>query len=133
MDAFDWALQFGNSEATSVLARGQDAADATATREVADYESAANQQTAERTNSLAQRLATARRTPGGGIRMGVKRKGMSANSAGAGLISANASGRLTRRKNELRAQNRKEAADTFNAKQAAAAPVVQPWSFTCYY
>lgn len=79
-------------------------ADATAVREAGDMEAADNRNTAAATNGLAQRLAMARRTPGGGIRMGSKRKGISANTAGVGLNTANAAGRLTRRKNELRAQ-----------------------------
>ena len=78
------------------------AADASATSEAADYEAGANRETAARTNSLANRLATARRTAGGGMKLGMKRKGFSAMSAGVGLNRANAAGRLDRRKNELR-------------------------------
>lgn len=80
------------------------AADATAEREGADYAASANQAAADRTNSLARTLASARSaTPGGGIRMGVRRKGLTANDASSGLTAANAAGRVGRRKAELRA------------------------------
>ena len=78
------------------------AADASAVSEAGDYEAAANRETAAATNSLAQRLASARRTPGGGIRLGMKRKGFNASLAGGGLNRANSAGRLERRKNQLR-------------------------------
>lgn len=94
------------------------AADATAEREGADYAASANQVAADRTNSLARTLATARSaTPGGGIRMGVRRKGLTANDATSGLTAANAAGRVSRRKAELRAN----ADQTMQQQQQAAA------------
>lgn len=116
MTLFDYHSQY-NPQTRQEIDLANQASDAMATREAGDYEAAANQQTAERTNSLAQRLATARRTPGGGIRMGAKRKGLSANTAGVGLNRANAAGRLDRRKSELRTQSRKALADKYNNMQ----------------
>jgi hypothetical protein len=78
-------------------------ADATAEREGAAYEAAANRETAARTGALARTLAEQRRTPGGGIRMAGNRR-MSASSAGGGLNRANAAAMTARRRAELRAQ-----------------------------
>lgn len=91
------------------------AADTQAARESADYAAEANRMTADRTNSLAARLANARRTPGGGIRQGMRKKGFSASNATSGLTAANAAERLTRRKNELRAAADKQTADKNSA------------------
>ena len=79
-------------------------ADTTAAREAGDYQEEANRMQAEQTNSLAQRLATARRTPGGGIRTAIRRKGFNASLAGTGLNAVNAKNRLARRQSELRAK-----------------------------
>lgn len=98
---YGWNQQQAAKQAD--LSNSYEVADTTAAREAGDYEAAANQQLAAETNSLAQRLATARRSPGGGIRRGIKRKGFSASSAGTGLNAVNARGRLDRRKSELRA------------------------------
>lgn len=75
-------------------------------RESADYEASANAAAAEKTNSLAQRLAGTRRAPGGGIRQGMsKKRGLSANNATSGLTAANAAGRKARRIEEVKGQN----------------------------
>jgi hypothetical protein len=100
------------------------AADAAAVSEAGDYEAAANRESAQATNSLAARLATARRAPGGGIRLGMRRKGFAANNAGVGLNRANAAGRLERRKNELRT-----AATAAHAQDSRNTPA-DPASFT---
>ena len=89
------------------LTNAYSVADTTAAREAADYEAAANQQTAAAQTSLAYKLAQARQTPGGGIRMGV-RKGATAGSTGAGLNKANAASKLAKRQAELRAQAKQQ-------------------------
>lgn len=66
---------------------------ATANRQAADQEAADNRVTAEKTGALARTLATARRSPGGGIRMAGGRRGFNAAAAGVGLNRANASRR----------------------------------------
>lgn len=79
--------------------------DAQAESEGADYEAQANQAAAQQTNSLAQTLAGARNTtPGGGIRIGMKKKGFGANAASGGLTAANAAGRVARKKQLLKSQ-----------------------------
>lgn len=90
------------------LTNAYSVADATAAREAADYEAAANQQTAAAQTSLAYKLAQARQTPGGGIRMGVRKKGATAGSMGAGLNKANAASKLAKRQAELRAQAKQQ-------------------------
>lgn len=66
---------------------------ATANRQAADQEAADNRVTAANTGALARTLATARRSPGGGIRMAGGRRGFNAAAAGGGLNRANASRR----------------------------------------
>ena len=90
------------------LTNAYSVADTTAAREAADYEAAANQQTAAAQTSLAYKLAQARQTPGGGIRMGVRKKGATAGSIGAGLNKANAASKLAKRQAELRAQAKQQ-------------------------
>lgn len=80
-------------------------ADTQAASEAGDQEAAANAASAAQSNSLAQQLAQARNTPGGGIRRGLGRgRSLTAGSATAGgLNAANAAGKLSRKKAELRA------------------------------
>lgn len=83
-------IQFRDTQADAAeLAAGV----ATANRQAADQEAADNRVTAEKTGALARTLATARRSPGGGIRMAGGRRGFNAAAAGVGLNRANASRR----------------------------------------
>lgn len=75
-----------------------DASDSAAELESADSMAAANRETSNRTGALAMQLASARRTPGGGIRRGINRRGFNANMAGYGLTKANATERLGKAK-----------------------------------
>lgn len=99
----------------SDLNTANEVADTTAAREAGDNEAADNRAAAERTNSLAYRLATARRNPGGGIRLGMKRKGFTANNAGIGLNRANSASSLDRRKAELRAKAKQAHAQQYSS------------------
>lgn len=104
-DLSSWAARSGWVAQNQKLGAAYASANTTAEREANEYEAGANAQTAERTNSLAQQLASARRTPGGGIRRGMGRgKGLTAGNATPGLTSANAASKLGKRKAELRAQ-----------------------------
>ena len=104
ISAFQNAINEAARQRATEETNAYSVADTTADREASDYMASANQRQSERTNSLAQRLAEARRTPGGGLRLGIRAKGFNANSAGAGLNAANAKDRLGKRKAELRAQ-----------------------------
>lgn len=119
------------------LTNGNNLADATADREASDYEASASTVLADRTNSLAQRLASARRTPGGGIRRGMGRKGMSASMLGTGLIKANSAQRLVKRKAELRAMAQKNNDDKYGSYASLAyngpTSVLGPVVGTRYY
>lgn len=100
---------------------------AQAENEGADYQAAANQDAANKTNALAQTLAQARNsTPGGGIRMGIQNGSQSANAAAGGLASANAAGRAARKKKlldtqtdaQFAAQNAQKTTDLFAQQRA---------------
>lgn len=92
-------------------------ADASAEESSAMDLAAANRETASRTGQLAMQLASARRTPGGGIRQGINRRGFSAGMAGFGLNKANAEGMKTRRKATNRARVESRYAQTSIAPQ----------------
>ncbi len=74
-------------------------------------EASDNRATAERTGALARTLATARRSPGGGIRMGGGRRGFNASSAGGGLNRANAQRNRAARLADVGAQTAARAAE----------------------
>jgi len=97
-----WAAENATRENTRTA--GLVEADATAEEESAKEMANANRATASRTGALALQLATARRSPGGGIRQGIRRKGFSAASAGYGLNRANAEVMLGKKKATRRAQ-----------------------------
>lgn len=88
------------NRAVAAVGASDTEAEQTASNEIA----VANRETANRTGALARQLATARRSPGGGIRLGITRKGFSANSAGMGLNRANAGERMTKAKAAGRAR-----------------------------
>lgn len=104
-DLGSFNLAYGQAQKNNQLGSAYAAADATASREASDYTASANAETANRTNSLAQQLASARNNPGGGIRRGNGRgKGLTAGNATPGLTAANAASKLATRKTELRSQ-----------------------------
>ena len=96
------------------------AADATIDANAADAEAAANRASSDRTNSLATMLATQRRTPGGGIRMGGRgRTRLSASSAG-GLNRASSQALAAKRKTAAQAQLTSKYASADQAQSIAA-------------
>lgn len=114
------AAQAGVNSRNAAQAAERAAADATIDANAADSEAAANRETSARTNSLATMLATQRRTPGGGIRMGGRgRTRFSANSAG-GLNRANTQTMAAKKKAAAQAQlTSKYAGATQSQNQAA--------------
>lgn len=141
------AFQQQNAEYNANLSKYQrasaaiGAADADAERSVSGEIAQANRETASRTGALARQLATARRSLGGGIRLGITRKGFSANSAGMGLNRANAGEKMARTK----AANRAKIASRFaeeeeaqqrqaaQASQARASEIVSRGGFSIFY
>jgi len=107
--------QVASREATRTAGLAE--ADASAEEDSANEMAKANRETASRTGALARQLATARRSPGGGIRQGIRRKGFSAASAGYGLNRANAEGMKARRKATNRARVASRYAQTYVAPQ----------------
>lgn len=114
------ATEAATNSRTAAQAAERAAADATIDANAADSEAAANRDTSARTNSLATMLASQRRTPGGGIRMGSgSRSRLSANSVG-GLNRANAQNLAARKKTAAQAQLTSKFANTAQAEQQAA-------------
>jgi len=137
---------YGSSIITKYRDTQADAAElaagvATANRQAADQEAADNRVTAAQTGALARTLATARRSPGGGIRMAGGRRGFNAAAAGVGLNRANASRRREALVEEAtakagvsslnRARSRRN--DFAESARQAAAQNAARGGFTIYY